>query len=164
MQLRPMTTSDLPRVLAWRNHPDIRFCMHAQQVISAQEHAAWFARNEHDSQRCLLIAEEQSQPLGFLQFTICAKGVAEWGFYLAPCSMPGSGSRLCRAGIAHGFEKLGLTRINASVLTHNTRSLRLHHRLGFTPVTEEAQGEVSVEQPSLRFTLTFDQWKRGTPP
>ena len=56
--------------------------MFNQNEISSDEHHNWFVRVKEDSNRQLLIAEDESGLLGFAQFTGVARGgIAEWGFY-----------------------------------------------------------------------------------
>ena len=57
---------------------------------------------------------------------------AEIGYDLAPdCWGQGYMTEALRAAIQHGFEHMGLNRIDALVYTHNDRSIRLLQRLGF---------------------------------
>lgn len=40
--IRPMVYADLERVLAWRNHPDVRRYMYTQHEITLDEHQRWY--------------------------------------------------------------------------------------------------------------------------
>lgn len=131
-RIRPMVAADLEAVLAWRNHADVRCFMHNQHEISLDEHRGWFMRCADDSTRALLIVEGDGGPLGFVQFSgLRRKGVADWGFFAAPGSARGTGRRLGRAALDHGFGMLGLHKICGQVLGFNTASLRMHQALGF---------------------------------
>src|SRR5690606_7378254 len=57
--LRRLTADDLPLVLSWRNHPDVRRFMYTRHEISAEEHARWFAEAEADPSRHLLAFAEK---------------------------------------------------------------------------------------------------------
>jgi UDP-4-amino-4,6-dideoxy-N-acetyl-beta-L-altrosamine N-acetyltransferase len=131
-RLRPMAEDDLARVLPWRNHPDVRRYMLSSHEIGIDEHRRWFERASSDSQRQLLIAEESGQPFGFVQFSGAAPGgVAEWGFYVAPGSPKGAGTRLCRGALRVAFEELLVHKVCGQVLASNAASVRFHTALGF---------------------------------
>lgn len=157
-KVRRMEYSDLARVLAWRNHPAVRLYMTESHEITPEEHAAWFDRCTEDANRSLLIIEEHDLPIGFLQFTSRQPSIAEWGFYAVPDSPPGTGTRLCQRGVAHGFEELGLRRIEATVMVNNERSLALHRRLGFEPIEVGSSSNALAQ----RFILRIEQWKKLT--
>lgn len=140
--IRRLSESDLPIVLTWRNHPDIRRHMFSQHEINAQEHQEWFARTSVDPSRCLLIAEETSIPLGYVQFNKVDKGgVADWGFYVKPNATPGSGKNLGVAALNYGFKILRLHKICGQVIASNHASIRFHERLGF-----KKEGELRDQQ------------------
>ena len=65
-RLRRMTHGDLERVLAWRNHQDVRRYMYTQHEISLAEHTSWFERASRDDSRHLLVFEIEGVPLGFI--------------------------------------------------------------------------------------------------
>jgi UDP-4-amino-4,6-dideoxy-N-acetyl-beta-L-altrosamine N-acetyltransferase len=155
LQVRRMKQSDLAQVLSWRNHPSVRDNMTQSQEISTAEHFKWFQRCDQDTNRSLLIIEEQGLPIGFVQFNIQWHGIAEWGFYAVPESPPGTGTLLCRCALEHGFHKLKLKQIDAIVLQKNERSRHLHLRLGFLPL-ESLQ---NADKHYLRFYLPIDRWK-----
>ncbi|MFP5428331.1 MAG: UDP-2,4-diacetamido-2,4,6-trideoxy-beta-L-altropyranose hydrolase [Gammaproteobacteria bacterium] len=129
--LRRMAHSDLEKVLQWRNHPDVRQFMYTQQEISWDEHVAWFARSDADPARHLLIYDWQGESAGFASLTVKAGNIADWGFYLAPGSIRGMGSRLGRACLAYAFDELQLHKVSGEVLSFNDSSIRFHDRLGF---------------------------------
>jgi ribosomal-protein-alanine N-acetyltransferase len=57
---------------------------------------------------------------------------AEIGYDLSPdCWGQGYMTEALRAVISHGFERMGLNRIDALVYIHNDRSTQLLQRLGF---------------------------------
>jgi UDP-2,4-diacetamido-2,4,6-trideoxy-beta-L-altropyranose hydrolase len=131
--LRPMQEPDLERVLAWRNHPDVRRHMYTQRLITLDEHRDWFERASQAPQRYLLIYEQDGEPLGFVNLNLIDEqaGRAEWGFYLAPEAPRGSGQALGHCTLDHAFTNLGLHKLCGEVLADNPRSQRLHERLGF---------------------------------
>jgi UDP-4-amino-4,6-dideoxy-N-acetyl-beta-L-altrosamine N-acetyltransferase len=131
-RLRPMDHADLERVLAWRNHPEVRHYMYTRHEITPEEHLRWFERTRLDPAKHLLIFEANLQPLGFVNFSITgAGGIADWGFYTAPDAPKGSGRRLGHAALSHAFSQLKLHKICGQALAYNTRSVQFHQSLGF---------------------------------
>lgn len=156
-RLRTMRESDLGRVLAWRNAPEIRRWMLQTDEIGAAEHAAWFRRCSSDPNRQLLIAEANGHPIGFVQFSgLKSAGPAEWGFYAAPDAPPGSGLLLGQLALAHAFGRLGLPGLLGRALAENEASIRFHQKLGFRP-RPCAAGTTPV--PMHAFELRRDDWK-----
>ena len=134
MTLRPLTESDLPLVLEWRNSPEIRSKMFATQRISLEEHEKWFERSRSNSEnRHYIYVDESGEPSGFVTFSHClpAAGSAFWGFYASPGSPPGTGSKLGLVALGLAFGDLGLHKINADVIANNLQSLRFHEKIGF---------------------------------
>jgi UDP-4-amino-4,6-dideoxy-N-acetyl-beta-L-altrosamine N-acetyltransferase len=127
-----MVHADLERVLAWRNHPDIRRYMYTQHEIILEEHQRWFERSLPDPKIHLLIFEVDQQPLGFVKFNETEKGgIADWGFYVAPDSPKGSGRQLGCAALGHAFTQIKLHKVCGQALAYNQRSIQLHLGLGF---------------------------------
>ncbi|PIT82070.1 UDP-4-amino-4,6-dideoxy-N-acetyl-beta-L-altrosamine N-acetyltransferase [Limnohabitans sp. 15K] len=130
--VRAITEDDLPMVLAWRNHLDVRGYMLTQNEISLEEHLNWFARVKDDKTRQQLIVLEGSDPLGFVQFNpVCQGGIADWGFYARPGAPKGSGSKLGQAALAHAFKALGLHKVCGQAIESNVASIAFHQKLGF---------------------------------
>ena len=83
--IRRVTEIDLPTLLEWRNHADVRRFMFTQHEISVEEHRNWFYKASQDLSRCLLIVEEAKQAIGYVQFSkVQDGGIADWGFYARP--------------------------------------------------------------------------------
>lgn len=163
-RLRPMRTADLPQVLEWRNHPDVRQFMYTSHEISREEHAQWFARNSEAPGTWLLIYEVATGPSGFVNIssTRCAQ-VADWGFYLAPHSAPGTGQSLGEAALTYAFEELKLHKLCGQALGFNQRSIRFHERLGFTRegVLREQHYDGQRYHDVVCFGLLASEWKNA---
>lgn len=130
--LRAVTPSDLPMLLEWRNDIHVRRGMETQHLISSFEHQKWFAEASLDATRRLFVAHDQTDFIGFAQLRGVTKGgVAQWGFYAKPGSPPGSGKKLCKLVLYHGFSVLGVHKIWGQVLAGNLASVALHRKLGF---------------------------------
>lgn len=130
--VQAVTESDLPMVLAWRNHPAIRSYMLTQHEISLQEHRKWFERVQHDKTRQQLIVRDGADPIGFVQFNPVAQGgIADWGFYARPDAPKGSGSKLGHAALEYAFKDLGLHKVCGQAIEINAASIAFHQKLGF---------------------------------
>ncbi|WP_416137044.1 UDP-4-amino-4,6-dideoxy-N-acetyl-beta-L-altrosamine N-acetyltransferase [Halomonas sp. HK25] len=158
-----MVSEDLPHVLAWRNHPDVRRHMYTQRLITLDEHRDWFTRASQDPQRHLLIYEQDMIPLGFVNLTVVDEqaGRAEWGFYLAPDAPRGSGQGLGQCTLAYAFVTLGLHKLCGEVLAENHRSLRFHERLGFRreATLRHHFHDGTAYHDVIGFGLLVDEWR-----
>jgi UDP-4-amino-4,6-dideoxy-N-acetyl-beta-L-altrosamine N-acetyltransferase len=130
--LRPVLIDDLPILRTWRNHASVRAMMFSQHQLAEEEHRAWYLRVCQDPTRRLLLAEDATGPFGFVQFAdVAPGGVADWGFYIRPGAIRGSGTRLCSAALEHAFSALDLHKVCGQVIVGNSASVALHHKLGF---------------------------------
>lgn len=136
-QVRAMAAADLPMVLEWRNHPEVRRFMFTQHEITLTEHSSWFVQASQDRTRSLLIIEENDDAIGYVQFTnVGPEGIADWGFYARPDSPKGTGKKLGIAALNHGFRILKLHKVCGQAIASNAASIRFHERLGFTREAE----------------------------
>lgn len=159
--LRPMTTEDLERVLAWRNHPDIRRYMYTQHEIRLEEHRRWFEKASLDPSRRLLIFEQDGMPCGYVQFTgLASGGVADWGFYVSPEAGKGTGRALGNAALDHAFRELALHKVCGQALAFNERSIAFHLSLGFTRegVLRDQNFDGERYHDVVCFGLLRDEW------
>ncbi len=127
-----MIHADLEKVLAWRNHINVRRYMCSQHEITQAEHLSWFNRTLQDPKKHLLIFETNHEPQGFVNLNEVGNGgVADWGFYAAPDAPKGSGRQLGNAALSHAFAQLELHKVCGRVLAYNERSINFHIALGF---------------------------------
>jgi len=130
---RAVTPDDLPTLLNWRNHVDVRRFMFTQHEITPEEHLNWFDRVSQDASRCLLIVEASVGSIGYVQFNnVSVGGVSDWGFYTRPDAPSGSGKKLGETALQYAFEKLQLHKVCGQAIEINQASIRFHHKLGFT--------------------------------
>ncbi len=131
--VRKVTEDDLPMVLAWRNHADVRRYMFTQHEIGLDEHRNWFAKASQDTSRCLLIVEENKQAFGYVQFSkVEDGGIADWGFYTSPEASKGTGRKLGVMALNYAFGSLKLHKVCGQAIASNQASIAFHQRLGFT--------------------------------
>jgi UDP-4-amino-4,6-dideoxy-N-acetyl-beta-L-altrosamine N-acetyltransferase len=165
--LRPMVDDDLERVLAWRNHPDVRHNMYSQQVISLESHQSWWAGTKALPSSQYLIFEVDSQPLAAVNFTEISPtdGTAFWGFYTGPEAPKGTGTKLGFAALDYGFSDLGLHKLCAEVLAYNAASLGFHRMLGFSEEgLFKAQKKVNgIYEDVHRLAIFTQDWAKARP-
>lgn len=130
--LRVMTKEDLEMVLGWRNNPDVRNFMYTRHEISLKEHSDWFTSASCDSNRHLLIFEQNAIAKGFVQISQKSHNLADWGFYIAPDAPKGTGIALGQAALTYAFSRLKLHKLCGEALGYNEKSIRFHLKLGFT--------------------------------
>lgn len=168
-QIRSMTEGDLPMVLAWRNHAEVRRFMLTQQEISLAEHTQWFASARQDSTRRLLIVQEHGNPIGYVQFRgVAVGGIADWGFYAHPDAAKGTGRKIGESALEHAFAHLKLHKVCGQCIPSNQASIRFHERLGFKREAAPPDPKrINCQYPPLIcFGLLVNEWEkntRGTP-
>lgn len=129
--IRPLEKKDLDIILKWRNDDSIRHFMFNRNIITYSEHLAWYEALILRNDRHALAFEKDGELKGFAQLSEIKGGVAEWGFYINPESVPGTGKYLAYNVIDYAFNILDLHKISARVIDYNQRSIFLHQKIGF---------------------------------
>lgn len=161
-----MESKDLGHVLAWRNHTEVRRYMFTQHEISLQEHSRWFEKASKDPARHLLIYEQNSTPVGFINIhQIASGGIANWGFYAAPDAPKGTGRLLGQTALHFAFNDAGLHKLCAQALAYNERSIRFHLNLGFQQegIGREQHFDGQNYHDVLYFGLLAREWQSQNP-
>lgn len=134
--LRPAVDGDRDPVLGWRNHPDVRRVSLSTHLISAAEHAAWWAAAGVDPTRQVLIFEYLGVPSGVVVFADIGDS-ATWSFYLDVAGLTARNQLLPawltleREAVDQAFDVLKVDRLGGETLADNTQVLALHRRFGF---------------------------------
>jgi UDP-4-amino-4,6-dideoxy-N-acetyl-beta-L-altrosamine N-acetyltransferase len=160
--IRKVAEDDLPMLLSWRNHADVRQYMLTQHEIGLDEHRKWFAEASQDSSRSLLIVEEYKQAIGYVQFSkVEDGGIADWGFYARPGAPKGAGLKLGVMAINHAFGQLKLHKICGQAIETNRVSIAFHQRLGFQlEGVLRDQHRINGAYHSIHFFgLLSDEWR-----
>lgn len=151
MSLRNIEEQDLELILQWRNHPSVRKSMFNQEVISLEDHKAWFSRESKKEDSCwLLYLNPEDKPAGVIYCTSIDRINSHtfWGFYAAPDSSPGTGTAMCSEGLSYIFNVLRLNKVNAEVIESNLRSHAFHIKMGFKvegEFSEQYKGKLGYE-------------------
>lgn len=140
--IRLVIENDLPMVLAWRNHPDVRRFMFTQHEISLDEHHRWFEKASRELSKRLLIVECEQQPIGYVQFSnVSEGGISDWGFYARPDAAKGTGRKLGVLALNYAFRNLNLHKVCGQAITCNKASIAFHQSMGFA-----LEGELQDQQ------------------
>tara|TARA_B100000767_G_C19762085_1_gene535638 strand:- start:2033 stop:2539 length:507 start_codon:yes stop_codon:yes gene_type:complete len=160
-KIRLVEKTDLPMLLQWRNHPDIRKFMFTQENIDLKTHYNWFEEACRDSCKTLLIVEENHEPLGFVQFIkYPKKNWADWGFYTGPDMPKGSGQKLGSMALNYAFSALKYDIICGQSIESNEASIKFHIKMGFSreekPINHKLSNGNYVS--IINFILTQSKW------
>lgn len=136
LALRRVVAADSPRLLAWRNAPEVAAYMYSDHAISQTEHDRWFAGAMAAADRRYWIIEAEGGSVGLANLARIdlAARRCEWAYYLGEASTRGQGlgSRIEYIVLRHVFETLGLNKLWCEVLLENEAVWKLHQSFGFT--------------------------------
>lgn len=132
--LRAIELKDLSVIRQWRNHSKINRFMFFQHKILENEHKKWFEASRENPLKLLYVYEENRVLTGFLQLQKKSMEcqVYEWGFYIDPSALRGTGSRMAKIALYKIFNELGGDKVFGEVLSFNYPPIKLHQKLGFS--------------------------------
>ena len=138
LTLRELTTADAETLAGWQT--DALFCAHAgwKRRESQQQSVEWW-RNQishPDPHLIRLLALDTQHPVGYVDLHGSGQVERELGYLVGPSASwgHGLGTAAARAGVAFGFEGLGLTRIWAEAIEANAASVKVLRRLGMREI------------------------------
>ncbi|MEU8226116.1 GNAT family N-acetyltransferase [Kribbella sp. NPDC048915] len=168
--LRAATDTDLDTIRRLRNQQANRDVSITAHEISADEHAAWWAKTSVDPSRRVLIYTRDGETAGVVNFFDLDGSTGSWGFFLDADGLAERGETLpawieiMREATAYAFDELGLEVLTGEVLAHNTVVRQMNRRFRFTegePQQRYADGrEITVIPISLRKQDRRTQRKR----
>ncbi len=158
--LRRATERDVETIRRLRNQQANRDVSITSHEITADEHAAWWAKTSVDPSRRVLIYERDGATAGVVNFFDLEGSAGAWGFFLDADGLAERGETLpawievMREATTYAFGDLGLEVLTGEVLEHNAVVRQMNRRFRFTegtPQTRYADGrEVTVIPISLR--------------
>jgi len=158
--LRRATERDVETIRRLRNQQANRDVSITSHEITADEHAAWWAKTSVDPSRRVLIYERDGATAGVVNFFDLEGSAGAWGFFLDADGLAERGETLpawievMREATTYAFDDLGLEVLTGEVLEHNAVVRQMNRRFRFTegtPQTRYADGrEVTVIPISLR--------------
>ena len=136
LRLRLVEPADSPRLLAWRNSPDVAAYMFTEHLISQAEHDRWFAAAMAAPDRRYWIIEAEGEPVGLANLIKIDRAASrcEWAYYLGEASTRGKGlgALVNYLVLCYVFETLELNKLWSEVLAENEVVVKLHQSFGFT--------------------------------
>ncbi|TDO59717.1 RimJ/RimL family protein N-acetyltransferase [Kribbella sp. VKM Ac-2571] len=158
--LRAATEDDVDTIRRLRNQQANRDVSITSHEITADEHAAWWAKTAADPSRRVLIYERDGRIAGVVNFFDLEPTTGAWGFFLDADGLAERGETLpawieiMREATTYAFDELGLELLTGEVIEHNTVVRQMNRRFRFTegtPETRYAGGrEITVIPISLR--------------
>ncbi|HXG87685.1 MAG TPA: GNAT family protein [Vicinamibacterales bacterium] len=137
VRLCPLALPHLERTLAWANDPELMILLNRAQPVTAEEHAAWFARVTVNNQ-CAYFAIEtiDDRHIGnvWLWNIDARHRRAEVRIVIgdAVATDRGYGSAALDSIARFAFDSLELHKVYAYVLAINPRARRAFEKAGFT--------------------------------
>ena len=149
IDLRPAGPADAGPLFAWANDPATRAASFDRQPIAWPAHVAWLAAVLGDAARRLWIAEEAGIAVGQVRVDRTPDGLGVVSIGLAPGSRGrGLGHTVLRLGLAAAVRELGISRVQAVVMSTNLPSRRLFEDAGFVAVAAAAAGAAPPARPA----------------
>lgn len=140
VSLRLLTRDDLPMTLEWRNRDDVRRWFLSSDVLSLEQHQAWFDKLQAGDDALMFVVEESATqtPVGQVSIYNIDRevGEAEVGRFIAAPNASGKGfiREAILALVQFAFGELGLTRVFLEVYEENARAIRLYESVGFVRI------------------------------
>lgn len=135
VHLREITKSDRDQILAWRNLPDVAKHMYSGHLITAKEHAAWFACTLDDDSRKYWIIYHDGRGIGLanLYDITSVHRRCSWAFYVAEPDIRGQGigSYVEFFILSYVFDLLNFNKLCCEVFATNEPVWKMHLKFGF---------------------------------
>jgi UDP-4-amino-4,6-dideoxy-N-acetyl-beta-L-altrosamine N-acetyltransferase len=169
VDLRPVSSDDSERLLAWRNSPAVAAYMYTDHVITPEEHDRWFAAIPDDPRRAYWIVEVDGAPAGLANIYDIdpVQRRAAWAYYLADPAVRGRGvgSYVEFCMVERAFGPLGLRKLWCEVLASNEPVLRLHRKFGFQPEARFRAHVIKAGRPQdvIGLGLLAEEWAQARP-
>ena len=166
LTFRELTQADAVALAGWQT--DALFCAHAGwQAKKPQEQVVewWHEQISHpDPHLIRLLALDAQYPVGYVDLQGSGQVERELGYVVGPSTSwgRGLGTAAARAGVAYGFDGLGLSRIWAEAVEANIASVKVLRRLGMREIglgsTEDFLGKTSHY---VQFEILATEWRQS---
>ena len=148
IKIRLITPADELLLLRWANDPEARMQSFNQKLISAEEHAQWFANKLSDPDSLILIGEdEHGLPLGLVRFDINREKAEALISISIDQSLRGLGlsTKLLKSALQYWHSIALNIKLIAEVRDSNRRSQRLFIQLQFKSARSRRVGALAFE-------------------
>lgn len=140
LSLRLAQESDSKRLHAWRNGFDARKFSRNSDLISWEDHVAWFENrlNSSEDANAIYIMLKSRKPIGMIRFDSANEESAEISILVDPTFQgKGFGSEILRQAIDYAFNFLEVLELNAWIHVSNVASKKLFEKFGFIEIGNE---------------------------
>ncbi|WP_019988968.1 UDP-4-amino-4,6-dideoxy-N-acetyl-beta-L-altrosamine N-acetyltransferase [Rudanella lutea] len=135
IQLTPLQHEDIELVRTWRNSEEVAQYMYTDDLITAEQQEAWFAKISKDPSSQYWIIQYNGQKIGLASLTGISQTLSScyWAFYLGDTSIRGAGigSKVEFNVLSYVFEHLKLNKLRCEVFTFNDKVISMHEKFGF---------------------------------
>jgi len=151
--LRLANESDLPLMLAWRNHELVRQGMYTQgfsnpHLITWQEHLSWWKSRNKDWRTFIIELKEDDilRPVGVVTISQLDNWNSEIGLYVGEITLWGQsvGARALYLAL-EWLREYGCRKVHTTILKNNPSSRALFKKMGFEEIGKAREGEIAVE-------------------
>jgi RimJ/RimL family protein N-acetyltransferase len=135
--LRALERSDIPRMHAWMNDPEVTDYLLVAYPLSIDQETSWYERQQTDERNKVfgIVERETGRHIGNagLHDIDWIVRKAEAGIVIGEkdCWGKGYGTDAMRALLSFAFNTLNLTRVYLSVFSYNERAVRSYEKCGF---------------------------------
>ena len=135
--LRPITAEDTPRIVAWRNDPEVLCHFIYRGPFTEAIHQNWLDTKVATGQvvQFIILERASGRPVGSVYFRDVnpEHRSAEYGIFIGEADARGRGfgTETARLFTDFGFQTLGLHRISLRLLSDNVQARRSYEKAGF---------------------------------
>ena len=132
--IRPIEPIDKDCILQWRNSERVRCKMYNDNIITQQEHDAWYSRALVDTSAAYLLFLHEGRAVGLISLTNInhQHGRCTLGFYLGETDVSRrAGPVMDFIAIDYAFLTLKIRKLCAEVFTFNVGVITLQEKFGF---------------------------------
>ncbi|MEX2269867.1 MAG: GNAT family N-acetyltransferase [Vicinamibacterales bacterium] len=146
LRLRLLEESDLPLTREWRNREDVRHWFFSSDIVTEQQHRAWYERYRDKASDLVFIVEETRRlrrPVGQVSlYHLDARDrSAEFGRLMIgdPAARgSGFGRGATELALDVAFGPLGLREVYLEVVPNNARAIDIYRACGFAESARES--------------------------
>lgn len=135
LSLQLLAEHHLETVRHWRNSPEVSKYMYTDNLISAEQQKAWFARISQDQSKRYWVIYYGERPIGLVNIANIDlhNRNCNWGFYFGVTDLRGLGlaSKVEFNVLRYVFDELELNKLYCEVFDWNTNVIGLHSKFGF---------------------------------
>jgi L-amino acid N-acyltransferase YncA len=148
--IRLATADDSERLFAWRNDPDTRRASHNTDVVSSEQHAAWFAKTLLRKDQILLIAMLNDKPIGTVRFDKRPDRYFEVSINVAPEARTKKLGAACLGAACDFILAKASAGFHAEIRSENAASIRIFQQCGFQETGRKGGFLVFRREPDQR--------------